>query len=217
MPSPIANTAASSSHNVHFSSFITTQIAAATTMVPQATTSHCGYSAKESSIGAVGVFVSNASSTPRGSTAPPPAPSKMICPAPPRPPCSPLVQSKPQLLAWLTCDGVHIDPSSGKHTILGIFSNVQARQFPVTHPFMIWFLTISDVSPGKHSLKISMGLEGTTPQQLLERPFESQSPLHRINLINEIRNLSFPGPGEFELLVEIDDELLLATSLSVSG
>lgn len=141
----------------------------------------------------------------------------MICSAPPRPPCSPPVQSKPQLLAWLTCDGVHIDPGSGKHTILGIFSNIQARQFPVTHPFMIWFLTISDVSPGQHSLKISMGLEGTTAQQLLERPFESQSPLHRINLINEIRNLSFPGPGEFELLVEIDDELLLATSLSVSG
>ncbi len=141
----------------------------------------------------------------------------MICSASPAPPCSRPVQSKPQLLAWLTCDGVHIDPGSGKHTILGIFSNIQARQFPVTHPFMIWFLTISDVSPGKHALKISMGLEGTTPQQLLERPFDSQSPLHRINLINEIRNLSFPAPGEYELLVEIDDELLLATSLTVSG
>ena len=127
------------------------------------------------------------------------------------------MQSKPQLLAWLTCDAVHIDPGSGKHTILGIFSNIQARQFPVTHPFMIWFLTISDVSTGQHSLKISMALEGTSPQQLLERPFESQSPIHRINLINEIRNLPFPGPGDYELLVEIDDELLLATSLTVSG
>jgi hypothetical protein len=141
----------------------------------------------------------------------------MICAALRRPPFSPPVQSKPQLLAWLTCDGVHIDPGSGKHTILGIFSNIQARQFPVTHPFMIWFLTITDVSPGKHSLKISMGLSGTQPQQLLDRPFESQSPLHRINLINEIRNLSFPGPGEFELLIEIDDELLVATSLTVTG
>ncbi len=127
------------------------------------------------------------------------------------------MQSKPQLLAWLTCDGVHIDPGSGKHTILGIFSNIQARQFPVTHPFMIWFLTVTDVAPGKHSLKISMGLHGTQAQKLLERPFESQSPLHRINLINEIRNLSFPGPGEFELLIEIDEELILATSLTVTG
>lgn len=141
----------------------------------------------------------------------------MICPASRAPPFSPTVQSKPQLLAWLTCDGVHIDPGSGKHTILGIFSNIQARQFPVTHPFMVWFLTISDVSPGKHSLKISMGLQGTQPQPLLDRPFESQSPLHRINLINEIRNLSFPGPGEYELLIEIDEEVLLATSMTVTG
>jgi hypothetical protein len=141
----------------------------------------------------------------------------MICAAPSAPPCSPPVQSKPQLLAWLTCDGVHIDPGSGKHTVLGIFSNIQARQFPVTHPFMIWFLTITDVSTGKHKLKISLGLEGTKAQPLLERPFESQSPLHRINLINEIRNLSFPGPGEYELLIEIDDEVLLATGLTVTG
>jgi hypothetical protein len=127
------------------------------------------------------------------------------------------VQSKPQLLAWLTCDAVHIDPGSGKHTILGVFSNIQARQFPVTHPFMIWFLTITDCAPGPHKLKISMGLEPTRMQPLLERPFESQSPLHRINLINEIRNLSFPAPGDYALLIEIDDEPLLATNIAVTS
>src|SRR4051812_3220005 len=138
--------------------------------------------------------------------------------APPcRHPPAAMVQSKPQLLAWLTCDGVHIDPGSGKHTILGIFSNIQAQQFPVTHPFMIWFLTITDCSPGDHKMRISMGLDATNLQPLLERPFESQSPLHRINLINEIRNLSFPQPGEYSLLVEIDEEPLLATNLTVSN
>ena len=45
----------------------------------------------------------------------------------------------------------------------------------------------------------------------------SQSPLHRINLINEIRDLSFPNPGEYSLLVEIDEEPLLgATNLTVT-
>ncbi|MFM7749709.1 MAG: DUF6941 family protein [Opitutaceae bacterium] len=127
------------------------------------------------------------------------------------------MQSKPQLLAWLTCDGVHIDPGSGKHTVLGIFSNIQARQFPVTHPFMVWFLTITDCSPGEHKLRISMGLDPTAMQPLLERPFQTQSPLHRINLINEIRDLSFPHAAEYSLLIEIDDEPLLATSLTVTG
>jgi hypothetical protein len=127
------------------------------------------------------------------------------------------VQSKPQLLAWLTCDGVHIDPGSGKHTILGIFSNIQSREFPVTHPFMIWFMTITDCAPGQHRMRISMGLDATNLEPLLERVFESQSPVHRINLINEIRNLSFPQAGDYSLLIEIDDEALLVTNLTISS
>jgi hypothetical protein len=129
----------------------------------------------------------------------------------------PVMQSKPQLLAWLTCDGVHIDPSSGKYTILGVFSNIKALSFPINHPLMVWFMTLTDVSAGKHVMRISMGLTPTTMQKLIERPFESQSPLHRINLINEIRNLSFPHPGDYSLLIEIDDEPILVTNLGVSA
>ena len=127
------------------------------------------------------------------------------------------MKSKPQLLAWVTCDGVHIDPGSGKHTLLGVFCNIGARQFPVTHPFMIWFLTLTDCSPGQHRIRISIGLDPTKMQPLLERPFEAQNPLQRINLINEVRNLTFPQPGDYGILVEIDDEPLLATNLTVTG
>ena len=127
------------------------------------------------------------------------------------------MHSKPQVLAWLTCDGVHLDPGSGKHTILGIFSNIRGRQFPVVHPFMIWFLTLSDVPAGEHKIKISLGLDATRPQPLIERPFESQGPLQRINLINEIRNLSFPQPGDYSIIIEVDDEPLLATNITVTN
>lgn len=127
------------------------------------------------------------------------------------------MQSKPQVLVWITCDGVHIDPGTGKHTILGIFSNIRARQFPVVHPFMIWFLTVSDVPAGEHKIKISMGLDAAAPKPLIERPFQSQGPLQRINLINEIRNLSFEKAGDYAIVIEIDDETLLATSITVSG
>lgn len=115
------------------------------------------------------------------------------------------------------CDGVHIDPATGKHTILGVFSNIRGRQFPVTHPFMIWFLTVSDVPAGEHKIRISMGLDPQQLQPLIERQFMSQGPLQRINLINEIRNLTFPAPGEYEIMIEVDDEPLLATSLAVSN
>jgi hypothetical protein len=126
------------------------------------------------------------------------------------------VQSKPQLLAWLTCDGVHIDPGTGKHTILGIFSHIHSEKFPFVHPFMIWFLSISDCAPGPHRMRIQMGLNNAQPRPLLERPFESVSPLHAINLINEIRNLPFPEPGDYTLVIEVDEEPLLVTTLSVT-
>jgi hypothetical protein len=126
------------------------------------------------------------------------------------------MHSKPQLLAWLLCDAVHIDPSSGKHTILGVFSNIMAKRFPVVHPQMVWFMTLTDVAAGSHLMKISMSLDPTAPAPLIQRPFESQGPLNRINLINEIHNLSFQRPGEYSILIEIDDEPLLATSLTVA-
>ena len=123
--------------------------------------------------------------------------------------------SKPQILAWLTCDGVHIDPATGKHTILGVFSNIRGRKFPLTHPHMIWFLTISDVPTGKHKLRISYGLDVTNPRPLIEREFESPGPLQRINLINEIRNLTFETPGDHSIVIEIDDDPLLVTNINV--
>ena len=174
--------------------------------VAQATTNQWGYSASESN-------------TPQIRN--PFRPCKMNCPRPPPASNSASVdrsnvKSKPQLLAWLLCDAVHIDPGTGKHTILGVFSNIMAKRFPVVHPHMVWFMTLTDVSAGAHRMRISMGLDPTDPQPLIDRPFESQGPLARINLINDIRNLSFPQPGEYSILIEIDDEPLLVTSLTVA-
>ncbi len=125
------------------------------------------------------------------------------------------MQSKPTLLVWLTCDAVHLDPATGKHTILGVFSNIKARSFPVVHPRMVWFLTLTDVQTGNHRLKILLSLDPTRPVELIQREFESQSPLHRINLINELHNLRFDQPGDYSILIEVDDEPILATSLTV--
>jgi hypothetical protein len=65
-------------------------------------------------------------------------------------------------------------------------------------------------------MRISMGIDPTRMQALIVRPFESQGPLQRINLINEIHNLTFAEPGDYALLVEVDEEPLLATQLTLN-
>jgi len=126
------------------------------------------------------------------------------------------IQSKPLVISFVTCDGVHIDHASGKYYLLGIFSNIRARKFPVIHPQMFWFLILTDVAVGKHILKISLSMPAEKPVVELEREFESQSPLHRIHLINEIKNLRFEHEGNYSLMVEVNEEPIMVTSFGIS-
>lgn len=124
--------------------------------------------------------------------------------------------SNVQLLAFLTCDGIHIDPLSGKHTILGVFSNLHAERFPVVHPRMIWFLTLMDVPVGNHHLQMTIGLPMESHRTVVDREFESKSPAQRINLINDIQNLRFKAPGDYSIVIDVDDENLLVTGFPVT-
>ena len=129
----------------------------------------------------------------------------------------PDMAARPQIITWITCDSVHIDPATGKHYLMGCFSNLRARQFPATHPRMVWFLTLTDLKPGKHQLRLSYGQSMESVNKLVEREFESRNPLDKVNLINELRNLRFEEPGVYQILIEVDNEPLLVTSLTVTN
>jgi len=81
---------------------------------------------------------------------------------------------------------------------------------------MVWFITLTDVKPGEHTLRLSFGLDMESIQPMVERSFESENPLHKINLINEIRNLPLPQPGNYVIMIEVDDTPILVTNLGVS-
>lgn len=114
------------------------------------------------------------------------------------------------------CDGVHIDPHTKKHFIMGIFSGIHVPKLPTLHSSMTWFLAITDVPTGEHRLRISLGLNMQHTQPVLERPFASMNPASRIYLVNEVKNLPIQHAGEHNLEIEIDDEMLLVTSFNVT-
>ena len=83
---------------------------------------------------------------------------------------------------------------------------------------MIWFLSFSDLTKGKHDLKISIGIpmSDEEPRTIIEREFDSPGPQHRINLINDIHRLKFQEPGNYSILIEIDDQVILASTFPIT-
>jgi len=60
-----------------------------------------------------------------------------------------------------------------------------------------------------------MGLPMEPAREILCRKFKSTSPAQRINLINEIHNLKFEKAGNHSVVIDIDDETILAMSFPV--
>lgn len=123
--------------------------------------------------------------------------------------------NNPQLLSFLTCDNIHVDPTTRKYTLLGLFSGLQAVRFPMTHPRMFVFVTLSDLSQGEHEQRLSLSLPGQEPLFSVEQKFQSNGPLQRIHLVNHLQNLKFEQDGDYGFMLEIDDEPILVTNFAV--
>jgi hypothetical protein len=80
---------------------------------------------------------------------------------------------------------------------------------------MVWFLTLTDLQPGEHTLRLSYGLTMENLSRIVERTFSSRNPLDKLNLVNDLHNLKFSEPGVYQILVEVDEEPIVVTSLAV--
>ena len=81
---------------------------------------------------------------------------------------------------------------------------------------MYWFLTLTDVSSGKHELTVSMNLPTEPAKPIVKREFKSRGPGDRIHIVNELNNLHFETSGDYGIIIDVDDDLLMATSFQVS-
>ena len=127
------------------------------------------------------------------------------------------LSTKFRVNSFITCDGVHIDPATGKHSLLGIFSSLRAKNFPVVHPKMTWFLSLSELRKGTHHLTISMAdpTGELEPKVIIDRDFEAPDPLHRVNLINDIHRLKILKAKNYSIVIEVDDEIIFVDTLPV--
>ena len=121
----------------------------------------------------------------------------------------------PYALAMVICDAIHRDPATGKHTILGTFSSIAALDFPVRHPGMGVFISLTDgrgITP--LTLKLVSADENVRIFEAgLEVDFED--PRMVLELATNIGNIEFPQPGEYRLQLFAGDEPLMERRLVV--
>jgi hypothetical protein len=133
-----------------------------------------------------------------------------------------------KLFALITCDSVSIEEKTGKHSIFGHFSSIKVKSFPATHPALTFFVGITDLEEGEHSIEVVL----TPPpppesedeealaaeeQLLVQETLESSGPLDRLYLISELRELTFDYPGEWQLGVFIDGDFAGEIGLNIIG
>lgn len=122
----------------------------------------------------------------------------------------------PVVLAMVICDAIYQDPATQKCTLLGTFSTINARQFPVIHRQISVHVALTD---GHGRTRIRLTLVGTdenqTPLFSREGTIDFGDPRMVAELNFVIANLAFPTPGEYRLQVHGNDELLMERRLHV--
>jgi hypothetical protein len=127
------------------------------------------------------------------------------------------ISTKCRVNAFMLCDGVHVDPATGKHSLLGIFSSLKGKSFPVIHPKMVWFLSLSELTKGEHKLKMSLAdpTGELDTRVIVDRVFEAPDPRHRVNLVNDIHRLRIIEAKNYSIVIEVDDEIVFVDTLVI--
>lgn len=128
-----------------------------------------------------------------------------------------------QLTMLITADYASVEQGTGKLNILGAFTRILARDFPVRHRRMAVVVQIRPElgdSPDEHILRVLLTdadeaeiLQVSGPFSLPHRKGEGPRP--DFNAVLEINDLIFPYPGTYKLAVFSDDVQLNDTPIEV--
>ena len=124
----------------------------------------------------------------------------------------------PQVVALNVCDGIWVDPWTQKKTLIGLFSVVQAQQFPALHPIITIHAALTN---GRGSVKLKLRLidadEERPPLFEFEQPVEFPDPRVMVDVQCMTGMILFPTPGEYRVQLLADGELLSERRIIMLG
>ena len=127
-----------------------------------------------------------------------------------------LGQPAPVVLAMILCDAIHQDPATKKCTLLGTFSTINAREFPVVYRQLAVHLALTN---GHGKTRVRLMIVGQDEDQAPlfsgEGTIDFADPRVVAELNFALNKLTFPRPGEYRVQAYGNDELLMERRLYV--
>ena len=112
----------------------------------------------------------------------------------------------PVVLALVLCDLVWRDPATGKHFIMGTFSNINAKSYPAKHGAMMVFCVLTDgqgVIPIRLSV-VALAADKPEEEELataeLDVDFKDQMTVAEVAF--GLAGFVIPRPGEYRVRIE---------------
>jgi hypothetical protein len=124
----------------------------------------------------------------------------------------------PYPLAIIICDGIWRDPYTGKCTLLGTFSALGGKRFPLVHPILSVYISITD-GRGKIPLRLELVDvdEQREPIFSMEEEVEFADPRMICEVNFQAAGIQFPESGEYRLKLFANNEFLIERRIVVYG
>ena len=122
----------------------------------------------------------------------------------------------PHVLAMMICDQVIIDARTGKQSIIGSFSVINAQRFPLRYPSMMVYVALTE-GRGHTPLQLRLVDLNEEEKPVVDRAMSIsfQDPRQVAELHSVFYNLVFPKPGEYRFQLFSQGEPLMERRLMV--
>lgn len=124
----------------------------------------------------------------------------------------------PKANAMLICDYVITERATNKKSLIGVFENIGAMQFPCTHFQLSVYIKLTDAQ-GHYRFRLELvDLKNNALIGKSEMPDAIQipNPLITHELVFNLRGLRFPHAGEYEFQIFANDRIFGQKSFIVN-
>jgi hypothetical protein len=114
------------------------------------------------------------------------------------------------------CDGIWIDPYTGKRTLIGTFSVVGGSSFPLVHPVLAIYIALTD---GHGAVPVTVRLvdadEEREPIFSEDQTIEFKDPRMIVECGIQVMGVQFSHPGEYRLQLFANNEFVIERRIVV--